>query len=422
MSAATGKRFQQAERSQLELVPTTLDELVPRNHRVRLIWDCLCKIVQDEFYEDIKATPTTPGRPPIDPKILLGLWVMATVEGIGSARHLAERCTRDNVYKWLCGGVSVNHHTLSDFRSQRGEQIDSLLTKTIAALLKAKLITLQTVAQDGMRVRAGAGAKSFHTKETLEECLQAAHAELKRLKEDAQQDETANARKQAAEERAAREQVAKFEAALAEMPTVLEERAALKDKKRTAKKGEPRVSTTDPEVRVIKMADGGFRPAVNVQLATDVESGCIVGLRVSTARVDAGEALPMMDDIQRRVGKLPGALLIDGGYSTADNIEQLTAMGTTPYTPPRAPRKEGVDPYSPRRGDSAAQLAWRARMKSEEGQQLYKLRASTAERVNADLRNRGLTRFTVRGIPKILGGAALFALTFNLLRMVQLMP
>ena len=183
-----GKRFRVAERRQVELLPASIDELLPPDHRARLLWECIEKMSLDELYKDIKATAATVGRTPIDPRILLTLWVVATSEKIGSARHLADRCERDIVYRWICGGVSVNHHTLSDFRSKRGEQIDELLTQTIGALLHIGAITLRVVAQDGTKVRVAAGSSSFHRQETLEECLEVARKHLEEVKAQSQQE------------------------------------------------------------------------------------------------------------------------------------------------------------------------------------------------------------------------------------------
>jgi transposase len=415
-------RYKRAERKQVEMHSAALDDLLPKEHAARDVWECIERLDLSRFYRDIQASRTTPGRSPIDPKILLALWVVGTSEGIGSARALAKLCERDIVYQWICGGVGVNHHTLSDFRSLRGNEFDELLTQTVATLMHAGVVTLKTVAQDGMKVRASAGASSFRREPTLQACLVEACAQVVELKKQLDEDPGAlTLRQKAARERAARERVERIEAALAEMPKVLEERvrAEKRDKKNAAKKKEPRVSTTDADARVMKMADGGFRPAFNVQFATDVDGQAIVGATVTKKGSDSGEVEAMATDILNRTGELPVTHLVDGGYATAENIEGLASCDVTVLAPVRKPRKEGVDPHARRSGDSDEVAAWRERMATPDAKEEYKDRASTAERVNADMRTRGLTQFVGRGLPKIASCVALFALSFNLMRCTQ---
>jgi len=82
----------------------------------------------------------TPGRAPIAPKILMGLWLLATLDGVGSAREVDRRRQTDVAHQWMCGGVSVNCHTLSDFRMGHAQALDALLTRQVAALLSAGLV------------------------------------------------------------------------------------------------------------------------------------------------------------------------------------------------------------------------------------------------------------------------------------------
>ena len=76
-----------------------------------------------------------------------------TLDGVGSAREVQRLCGRDDPYRWLCGGVSVNQHTLADFRCAHGPWLDAQLSASIAALLERRLVTLDVLAQDGLRVR-----------------------------------------------------------------------------------------------------------------------------------------------------------------------------------------------------------------------------------------------------------------------------
>lgn len=410
-------------RSQLLLQPVDLDRIIPDEHPARGVWAFVESLDLTAFYDEIQARGSEPGRSATDPKMLLALWVFANSEGVGSARLLARLCERDAPYRWICGGVSVNHHTLSDFRVHHGKKLDGLLTQTLASLMKHGVVKLQRVGHDGMKIRASAGAASFRRRQSLERCLEEAKEQVRKLKRELEEDGSASTRREkAARERAANERQASIEAALAELPKI-EERREEQAKKEGRKKAEPkeiRVSTTDPESRVMKMSDGGFRPSYNAQFATDADGGCIVGVDVTNNGTDQPHVAPMLDDIERRTGKsAPEEYLADGGFVSAENVEVVTERGGTIYAPVPEPRKKDVDRYAPKPDDSPAVAAWRVRMGTKEAKRIYVQRAAVAERTNADLRgHRGLDRLNVRGLVKVKAVVLLAALTFNALRMI----
>ena len=161
-SSSDRARVKRPERAQVEWQPVALDQLLAGDHRARIVWRYVESLDLSVLYRKIRAVEGGVGRDAVDPKILMALWMFATIEGISSARHLSRLCERDLAYMWLRGGVGVNHHLLSDFRTAHGEFLDQLLTDTIATLMHQGLVTLDMVAQDGMRVRASAGISSFH--------------------------------------------------------------------------------------------------------------------------------------------------------------------------------------------------------------------------------------------------------------------
>ena len=336
---------------------------------------------------------------------------------MGSAREVSRLIESHDAYRWLCGGVQVNHHTLSDFRKDHGEGLDELLSVSITSLMAAGVVKLKQVAQDGMRVRASAGAGSLRRQEKLEGFLSAARARVARLKSEVEADPgEAERARQAARLRAAAEREARLEQALARLPEI----EAIK--KRQGKKAEAaRASMTDADATVMKMGDGGFRPAYNPQLASDADSLVIVGVEVATVGSDQGQMAPMIEQVTARCGQAPEAWLVDGGFVGHEQIERA-AEQTRVYGPVPAPRDKAVDPHQPKATDSAAVAAWRARMGTDEAKALYKRRAATAECVNAQARNRGLQQFRVRGLAKVKCVMLMFALAHNLMRMVALAP
>lgn len=409
---AAAPRVQRPNRAQLELRSVDLEGLLPPDHRARVVWEFVEGLDLGPLYAAIKAVEGHAGRPPIDPAILMALWLYATVEGVGSARAVARLCEAHDAYRWLCGGVSVNYHTLADFRVAHGELLDRLLTTSVATLLAEGLVELTRVAQDGMRVRAWAGAASFRRRGRLEQCLAEAEAQVAALKAELEADPGATTRRQAAaRERAAAERRQRVAEALRQLP-------AVEAKKRAEEQAQARVSTTEPEARVMKMADGGFRPAWNVQFATDTGSQVIVGVAVSNAGSDAGQLGPMLEQLHGRYGRGPAEVLVDGGYATHDDLRGAAAAerGCTVYAPVPQPRAAGRDPYQPLPGDAPAIAAWRQRMGTAAAKTIYKERAATSECVNALARHRGLTQFLVRGAEKVRAVALWTALAHTLLR------
>lgn len=408
-------RVVQVNRHQATMRPEVLDELLPAEHRARDLWSLVERLDLSSFYERIEARGSAPGRPAIDPKILVALWVYATAEGVGSARALERLCRQHDAYRWICGGVSVNHHTLSDFRVGRGKELDELMTQLLGLLMSTGVVTLRRVAQDGTRVRASAGAASFRRERSLRKCLREAGQRVKELKAQCQAEDhpPTDLRRQAARERAAKERQARIERALKKLP---EAQAA----KPSGKKDEARVSTTDPDARPMKLADGGFRPAFNVQLAVDTESRVIVGVDVVSKGSDAAQMPPMLAQIERRTGRLPEEILVDGGFGNQQAIEGAEARGVKVYAPPTTPRSDR-DPYEPLPTDSPQIAGWRSRMGTPQAKEIYKDRAATIETTNGDLRtHRGLDRFGVRGLDKALSVVLWAGLTFNLLRWIAL--
>ena len=402
-------RLREADRTQVCLRPVDLEGLLPEDHRARIVWAYVEGLDLTPLYQRIQAVEGEAGRPATDPKILLALWLYATLEAVGAARALDRLCTTHLAYQWLCGGVPMNYHTLADFRTAHGAFLDTLLTQGVAALMAQGLVTLERVAQDGVRVRASAGAASFRRRPTLEACLAEAEVQVQALRAELDADPGATtARQRQARERAARERQVRVAQALAHLP-------ALEAKKKPAERPKARASTTDPEARVMKMADGGFRPAYNLQFATDTGAQVIVGVDASNAGTDHGQLAPMVDQIEARHAQAPGATLVDGGFVTKEDIEAVSDR-TTVYAPVQQPKDPTRDPHVPLPTDTPALAAWRERMGTPEAQAIYRERAATAECVNAQARNRGLRQLCVRGLAKVRVIALWYALAHNLMR------
>jgi len=412
----------------------TIDELLEADHPARAVWSYVEGLDLTSLYDHIRARGSVAGRPASDPRLLVALWLYATLSGFTSARELADLCIRHDAFRWLAGGVSVNYHTLADFRTDNLELLEKLLKQSVEVLRQQGLIDLDRVAQDGMRVRASAGAASFRRRATLERLLQEAQAEVQRLRQKlaataanptAPQEvatEQASAgvpspQQQAAAMRHAEDRLERIEQALERMPE-MEAKIKPDDDK------EARVSTTDPQATVMKMADGGYRPAYNIENSTACRGQVIVGVDVVTEGSDQGQLPPMLDQIENRFGQRPKKALVDGGFVNLKDIEEVQggAKKCTVYAPVPKPKKEGVDRHEPKATDSKEVAEWRKRMGTPEAKKTYKERAATAECVNAQARNRGLQQLMVRGIEKVKAIALWFAIAHNMARSFALQP
>jgi transposase len=440
-------RLRQAQREQVELLAVDLDSVLPAEHQARLVWGYVERQDWSEHEKRVKARGSVAGRRAIDPRILFALWLYATLQGVGSGREIARLSQAHDAYRWICGAVGVNYHALNDFRAENAQWFDELLSDNVAALAAIGVITLRRVAHDGVRVRANAGAASFRRRERLGKQLKLARELVQTLKQQTQDDPGgASRREQAARDSAAQRRERRIEAALARLPEIEEAKQRNRGKREDA-----RASTTDDQASVMKMADGGYRPAYNVQFASDCASQMVVGVDVSTCGSDMAQLAPMVQQVQQRLGRAPEQWLVDGGYPAHEQLDAVAAQ-TEVYAPvpkPRPPKakrdKDGggsdggaiapagdgqgqtpqgaaASEFEPRASDSAAVAKWRQRMASEAAQKIYKDRAATAECVHAQMRNHGLQRMPMRGLVKARGTALLHALAHNLRRMMTLAP
>jgi len=394
-------RIVRADRRQVLLRPTDLESLLPADHRARGVWAFCERLDLSRFYDAIAAVEGGGGRPAIDPRVLLCLWIYATAEGVGSARQLARLCEEHAAYQWICGGITPNHHALSDFRVEHEEAVDELLTQSVALLVAEGLVTMERVAQDGIKVRAAAGTASFRRKGRLVKLREEAAEQVRRLKDEIDDDPGAGERRRrSATERAAKDREERVTRALKQWQWAADGRS-------DGDTSKVRVSTTDPEARVMKMGDGGYRPAFNGQWVCDTKSQVVLGVGITQAGNDYQQLEPMLDQLEARYGRRPREALVDAGFMSVNSMEGAEERGVTLLAPIPVQRTK---PQSP------AHARWIKRMASKRGRKIYRERAATIECVNAQARNRGLLRLLVRGMAKARSVLLLFALTHNALR------
>jgi transposase len=417
-SAKPAPRINRPERFQGEYRTESLDQRLDADHPVRLVWSFVVGLDLSELFDRVKAVEGNVGRNATDFRVLFALLLWAAVDGVASAHEIDRLSSNHRAYEWLRGGVPLNYHMLSTFRTQHPDLLDRILSESLACLMNEGLVQLTTTAQDGMKVRASAGSDSFRREPKIQEHLEKAQQRVRELREQSD-DPNVGQRQKKARERAARDKVERLQSAVENNKKLAADREA-------RKKGDgpkTRTSSTDPEARKMQMSDGGFRPAYNVHFATDADTKIIVAVDVLNQGNDAGQMQPMIEQIQERLEEVPDQHLADGGFTTKKDIEETTKMGTTVYVPVKEEEQQkakGQDPFKPKKGDKPAVADWRQRMGTPEAKQLYKLRGETAEWVNAGMRNRGMQQFLVRGLAKVKAVVLWCVLAHNLLRAAAL--
>lgn len=416
-------------RNQYEFQSFCLDDLIPDDHKARNVWDFVTNMDLSACFSEIMSTHGGSGRSSTDPKIILTLWIYTIMDGNCSARKLEELCQNHNVYKWICGGVSVNRTTLAEFRSTNPRKFDQLLTKCLAVMIKSDLITDSDFSQDGTRVKANAGLSSYRREDTLNEL----EAKLTRYIENLKKEEKSTPdayekRKVAQKERFASEKKKRVLAALANLQQarcekIINGKRSHNQVTETDLK-EVRASTTDPEVRKMRMGDSGYRLAYNVQFATGLNSRVIYGVDVVNT-LDPGTAPRLMAQVEERLrsinlGKIKN-WIADAAYSAKRDI--ITVAGLFPdcfyYAPPK-PQK-GIDPKKHLARDCQYLKKWRDSIGTDQTKEIYKKRCSTAEFSNMHVKNAALKAFSVRGFVKVKGMALLHAIAMNISRYFDLL-
>jgi transposase len=420
-----GIRLLRPDRSQVVWDIVDLDSQLQADHRARLLWAFVQGLDLQGFHARIKARDDLPGRPASDPAVLLAIWLYATVEGVGSARCIERLCRYHTAYRWLAGGVPVNHDMLSEFRRDSGPLLDQLLTQSLTALIGEGLISLEEMSIDGTKVRARAGHGSMAGGERLGRIETAVADRVSELKSELEQDAGAAERRQRAHRlRKAEEQSARIDRARQRLGELEQEQAERAKRDKRAAQTEPKVSMSDPEVRHMRMPDGSVHPGWNVQVATS--NGFVTTIDPTDRRNDSGLAPGLVDQVKQRCGATPDRLLADATAMTMDDIVALKDRhpDLEVYSPP-AKQRDTITPAGERnrrsqmKHEPEAVKTWRARMDSDAGKAVYRRRKLT-EHAHAKMKNRGLARMPVHGLKAVRSVCLLHAIAHNFLHAICL--
>jgi transposase len=343
-------RYVPVDRSQLSWEMLDLEQLIPANHRARIIWEVSGTVDLSGFEEQSKSRQGSAGRPCWPPQLLISVWVYAYSIGIASARAIERLMGQDPALRWLSANQIINYHTLADFRVGHKEALEELFAQFLVLLDAEGVLDLSTILHDGTKIQAVAGRRSYHRRKTLEKRLRAARRLMQELDRRADQEpEAMEEKRAAAQRRAARESVDRIQGALKQ----------LKKRETETPPGQHpdlRVSDSEPEARKMKQPDGGFALSYNVQVSTEAKARIIVGIGVTTAMNDTQELLPALEKVEANCGELPEKIIADNGYATRDNVEKTAEQGVQLIAPWKeetsreagACKKNGIEPeYAP---------------------------------------------------------------------------
>lgn len=317
-------RVKPVNRQQLVMKTVDVEELVGEDHPARSLWEFVGRQDLTRFYEPIRVVEGGAGRSAWDPQMLICLWVYAYSDGVSSAREIERLCHHQPVYQWLSGLQVVNYHTLSDFRVSHGEALRELFIEILGVLTGQGLITLQRVMHDGTKIKAHASRSSFGRQDWLQRHLERAREQVEYL--EASSEQPVNRRMQKAQKRAAEERRQRLEQAVQELEKV-------REKKSGKEQAQARVSSSDPEARIMRHGDGGFSPSYNLQLSTDAASKMIVGVGISQNSSDFEELQAAMQEVRSNTGQVPQQLVVDGGYVSGENIVKMSREGIEMIAP-----------------------------------------------------------------------------------------
>ncbi len=321
------RKISKPHRNQIEFFAESLDERLADNHIARIIWSFVEELDLSGFDEKVKSIKGYSGRPAIDSRILFSLWLLAYNDGIGSARKIDKLCQENDAYRWLTGGVSVNYHTIADFRTHNTKELEELFAQCLAVLVNENLIDPARIGVDGTKIRAKAKSSRFHRKNKLERYLKAATRHIQEIDRQFQENPDLIDKKVKAEKKRALQRQEKCKKAL----STLEE---LQGKKKRLEKNQVRVSITEPEARVMRFGgSGAFAPAYNVQIAASLGTDVILAINPTQNHDDSRGLLKIMKSVKKNIKKMPQLVVTDEGYSTFTNLKYMNRLKIEHYTP-----------------------------------------------------------------------------------------
>jgi len=461
-------------RNQMVFRTIDVERLIEEDHPARLLWEAVGRLDLEPFYKAIGSTREEGGRPSYPPQLLISVWAYAYSRGIGSAREIDRRCGYEPAFQWLTGMEGINYHTLADFRVDKKEELDKLFSHLLGVLSAAGLVTLEQVMVDGTKIKAQASGKTFRREKTLQEHLKKAQEQVEALSDP--HAEGLNPRQQKARERVRREKKERLELALEEMKKLRASKSGAEEQEkvrvsmtdpeaRQMKQADggcaPNYNAqicTDGEHGVIvdvevtqagndyqqllpaldrvegrleqtpqqMVGDGGYTSRENVEKMAGRKVDFVGSLGDHASKANGGQdRFPVnmfMYDAEQNCFVCPqGKRLKYEGKQEKDGQTfykykaQKQDCQVCPLKMQCCAKNKKHGRSVVRSEETAAMLAFRAKMATEEAKAQYRRRAEIAEFPHAWIKAKlGLRQFHVRGLVKVKAELLWAGLTFNL--------
>lgn len=440
------RRFHKANRSQLHLLPISIDQWVEENHLARFLWDCVEHFNLGQFY----AAYGDEGAPPYDPQMMLATLLYAWCLGICSSRRIAKACEDQVPFRWLTGNIQPDHCAFARFRSRHEEAINHLFVQVLSLCHEAGLAKVGKVYLDGTKMQANGALAANRTLAHLEQEIAKMHEEMKATDaaEDAQHGKDRRGDELPAELRGKRERLARLEQAkerlelAAAAERVEQEQKLAKRKKEEEQSGKKKpgrkpadpdavvnhdrkANTTDPESRIMKTRQGHVQ-GYNAQAIVTADQ-CIVSAEITQQENDVHQLEPMLNAMEAileaaGIEERPRTLAADAGYWHDQlEVEQLEKTGPELFIATASRLREaqaGQAEGSPQGripNDIDPKQRMTRKLRTKAGRAVYKLRSQTVEPVFGQIKSiMGCRGFLRRGLEAVQSEWSLICACFNL--------
>ena len=314
------------DRDQIVLFPTKLDEVIPSDHRVRLLDDILHRLDWSKWEETYDLRK---GQPPIHPRILVGAILYGVLNRILSSRQLEEALLVRNDFRWLVMGHTLDHTTICLFRQSKSELIKGVFVQIGMIARELGHLPLRALGFDGTKVRANNRRSGTRTPAELRAAQRELAEQYQELEAKANALDAADLEKFDDESRTRLgEELAETDLRRQRVDAALAELAK-------ADKEPPRIPITDPQSRVTPNKEGGFAPNYTPLATVDIDSGMIVSADVIPGSDEDKHLLAAVDDVKESFGleEEPEQLLADGLNGTGENLQACEERGIDLYSP-----------------------------------------------------------------------------------------
>ena len=455
------KTFRPYSLDQHLLLPPDLRDWLPEGHLALYVSDVVDALDLSAIYRVYEQADPR-GAVAYHPAMLVKLLVYAYCIGMPSSRRIERGTYEDVALRVLSGDQHPDHDTIAAFRQRHLAALAALFVQVLQLCQRAGLVRLGHVAIDGTKVLANASKHKAMSYERMGETEQRLEREVRALLEEAAaRDATedtqygkgrrgdelppelarresrlrkireAKAELEAEARAAAAAQAEVARAKCAERERKAEETGkrpggrppAIPDPETAVPKPKAQRNFTDPASRIMKDgATKSFVQAYNAQAAVDGTAQVIVAAAVTQAANDVEQLVPLLEQVERNVGRMPAVVTADAGYFSEANVTAEALREVDLYIPPDRQRHRVGEAVAgaPPPPEAGVREQMQEKVRTPEGREVYRWRKAIAEPVFGQTKAcRGFRRFALRGFTNVSAEWLLISLTHNVLKLFR---